>query len=200
MNSIFNYANYIKWINYHIEWGMNMRIGLVRHFKVDLKKDFFMTSEKYNQYMSEYEKRDVIPNELVIDKEWDKCYCSSMQRAITTAKTIYHGDIIITNRLMEISFTARISSKIPLPYHFWTLINRIAWFRDHVSQPEGRTKTLKRINEAIDEILEQQDKNILIVSHAGALYEIRKILRRKGFTGHRFIKARNGKLYVMENS
>jgi len=176
-----------------------MKIGLVRHFKVDLKRDFFMTSEKYNQYMSEYEKTEVIPNELVVDKNWDKCYCSSMQRAINTAKTIYHGDITITDRLVEISFTARINTKIPLPYYFWTLINRIAWFRNHVSQPEGRTKTLKRIDEIINEILKQQDKNILIVSHAGTLYEIRKILKRKGFKGHRFIKARNGKLYIMEN-
>jgi broad specificity phosphatase PhoE len=176
-----------------------MKIGLVRHFKVDLKRNSFMTSEKYNKYMSKYEETAVIPNELVVDKNWDKCYCSSMQRAITTAKTIYHGDIIITNKLVEISFAARINTKLPLPYYFWTLINRIAWFRDHISQPEGKTKTLKRINEIIDEILEQKDKNILIVSHAGTLYEIRKILKRKGLKGHRFTKARNGKLYVMEN-
>jgi broad specificity phosphatase PhoE len=176
-----------------------MKIGLVRHFKVDLKREPFMTSESYNQYMSKYEETRVIPNELVVDKQWDKCYCSSMQRAITTAKTIYHGDIIISDRLIEISFVARINTKIPLPYHFWTLINRIAWFRDHISQPEGRTKVLKRINEIINEIVEQKDQNILIVSHAGALYEIQKILRRKGFKGHRFVKARNGRLYVMDN-
>lgn len=176
-----------------------MKIGLVRHFKVDLKRDSFMTSEKYNEYMSKYEETGVIPNELVVDKNWNKCYCSSMQRAITTAKTIYHGDIIITDRLVEISFIARINTKLPLPYYFWTLINRIAWFRDHISQREGRTKTLKRIDEIINEILHQEDKNILIVSHAGTLYEIQKILRRKGFRGHKFIKARNGKLYVMEN-
>lgn len=176
-----------------------MKIGLVRHFKVDLKRDSFMTSEKYNEYMSKYEETGIIPNELVVDQNWNKCYCSSMQRAITTAKTIYHGDVIITDRLVEISFAARINTRLPLPYYFWTFINRIAWFRDHISQPEGRTKTLKRIDEIINEILEQEDKNILIVSHAGALYEIRKILRRKGFKGHRFIKARNGKLYVMEN-
>lgn len=176
-----------------------MKIGLVRHFKVDLKRNSFMSSKTYNEYMKKYEETRVIPNELVIDKNWDKCYCSSMERAIITAKTIYHGDIIITNKLVEISFTARINTKLPLPYYFWTFINRIAWFRNHISQPEGRTKTLKRLNEIVDEILQQKDKNILIVSHAGALYEIRKILRRKGFKGHNFIKARNGKLYVMEN-
>ncbi len=176
-----------------------MKIGLVRHFKVDLKRNSFMTSEKYNEYMSKYEETRVIPNELVIDKNWNKCYCSSMQRAITTAKTIYHGDILITDKLVEISFTARINTKLPLPYYFWTLINRIAWIRNHISQPEGRTKTLKRLNEIVDEVLQQKDKNILIVSHAGALYEIKRILKKKGFKGHKFIKARNGKLYVMEN-
>lgn len=176
-----------------------MRIGLVRHFKVNLKKSRFMTSKEYNEYVKRYDISDVIPNEVVIDKEWDKCYCSSMSRAITTAKTVYHGEIIITDKLVEIPAAAWRDSNVRLPYYLWAVLSRIAWLRNHMSQPEGRRITIKRINEIIETILTEKDKNILIVSHAGTLYEIQKILIKKGFRGEYFLKARNGKLYDFEN-
>jgi broad specificity phosphatase PhoE len=176
-----------------------MRIGLIRHFKVDLKRNKLMTSKEYNEYMAQYDKAGVIVNELVIDKDWDKCYCSSMDRAITTAKTVYHGEIIISDKLMEIPASAFMNTKFPLPYFLWGLLNRFAWIRNLVSQPEKRQATLKRVNEIVDTILKEESGNILIVSHAGALHEIRKILIQKGFRGERFLGARNGKLYVYEN-
>lgn len=175
-----------------------MKIGLIRHFKVDLKKSALMTAKQFNEYMAKYDISDVIPNELVVDKYWDKCYCSSMERAITTAKTVYHGEIIITDKLIEIPSAAWADIKFPFPYRLWALLNRFAWVRNHVSQPESRKVTLKRINEALDIILKEKDKNILIVSHAGILYELKKILKKKGFKGKEFVKARNGKLYIFE--
>jgi broad specificity phosphatase PhoE len=176
-----------------------MKIGLIRHFKVDLKKSSFMTAKQYNEYMAKYDVSAVIPNELVVDKYWDKCYCSSMARAITTAKTVYHGEIIITDKLVEIPSAAWANIRFPFPYKLWALLNRFAWFRSKVSQPESRMSTLNRINEILDIILKEKDKNILIVSHAGTLYEIKKILKKKGFKGKEFLKARNGKLYIFEN-
>lgn len=176
-----------------------MKIGLVRHFRVNLKKNRFMTSKEYNEYVRKYDISDVIPNEVVIDKEWDKCYCSSMSRAITTAKTVYHGEIIITDKLVEIPSTAWRNTNIRLPYHLWVVLSRVAWFRNHMSQPEGRRVTLKRASEILDTILQEKDKNILIVSHAGTLYEIQKMLIRKDFRGDYFLKAGNGKLYAFQN-
>jgi broad specificity phosphatase PhoE len=176
-----------------------MKIGLIRHFKVALKKNAFMTAKQYNEHMAKYDISDVIPNELVVDKYWDKCYCSSMAMAITTAKTVYHGELIITDKLIEIPSAAWANIKFPFPYQLWALLNRFAWFRSHVSQAEGRKVTLKRINEELDIILKEKDKNILIVSHAGTLYELKKILRKKGFNGKDFLKAKNGKLYIFES-
>jgi broad specificity phosphatase PhoE len=183
-----------------IEWRKYMRIGLVRHFKVNLKKNKFMTSKQYNEYTKKYDVSEVIPNELVIDAKWDKCYCSSLSRAITTSKTIYHGETIITDKLVEIPSVALMNMKIPLPYLVWGILGRFAWIRNHTSQIEGRTATLKRINEIIDIILIEKSENILIVSHAGTLYEIKKLLRKRGFHGEKFIKARNGKLYIFQKS
>lgn len=175
-----------------------MKIGLVRHFKVNLKKNKFMTSKQYNEYKKEYDVSEVIPNELVIDNEWNKCYCSSMSRAITTAKTIYHGETIITDKLVEIPSVAFLNLKVPIPYYVWALVGRFAWIRNHTSQKEGRKVTLKRINEILDIIFNEECESVLIVSHAGTLYEIIKLLRKRGFKGEKFLKARNGKLYVFE--
>lgn len=173
-----------------------MRIGLIRHFKVDLYRAGFMTSQEYDKYSYDYDRSSVIPNEVVIDEEWDKCYCSSLDRAITTARTVYHGEIVITDKLIEIPSAAGIKTNLKLPYFFWAVLNRSTWGRNHVAHPEGRTSTLKRINEIMDVILNEDKTNILIVSHAGTLYEIEKLLIRKGFRGERFIKPKNGSLYV----
>lgn len=177
-----------------------MRIGLIRHFKVNLYRPRFMTSKEYDKYYYDYDRSDVIPNEVVIDEEWDKCYCSSLSRAITTAKTVYHGEIVITDKLLEIPSAAGIKTNLRLPYFFWAILNRNDWARNYVCHPEGRTSTLKRINEILDVILNENKENILIVSHAGALYEIEKILFRKGFHGERFITPKNGRLYTFTNN
>lgn len=177
-----------------------MRIGLVRHFKVDLKRRSFMTSKEYNEHMFNYDRAGVIPNELVVDKYWERCYCSSMERAKITARTIYHGEIITTDKLVEIPTAAWINLRFKMPYHFWAIFARFAWIRHHITQPESRSSTIKRLNEIVDIILKENDykSNILIVSHAGALYEIKRILRKKGFRGKGFLTAKNGELYIYD--
>lgn len=177
-----------------------MRIGLVRHFKVNIPRGTFMTAEQYNKYSEDYDTADVIPNEIVIDEEWDKCYCSSLPRAVQTARTIYHGEIVITDKLREIPSVAAFALNIPLPYNFWAIVNRLAWMRNHKIHPEGKKVTLKRINEIMETIFLQNEQNALIVSHAGTMFEIQKILRKNGFKGKRFLKAQNGKLYVFEKN
>jgi broad specificity phosphatase PhoE len=178
-----------------------MRIGLVRHFKVDLKKKKLMTSKEYNEHVYNYDRAGVLPNELVVDSYWEKCYCSSLPRAITTAKTIYHGEIIISDKLIEVPTAAWVNLRFKMPYHFWAIFARFAWIRHHVSQPEKRANTIKRLSEILEQIISENgaESNILIVSHAGALYEIKKMLRKKGFKGQGFITASNGKLYVFDS-
>lgn len=175
-----------------------MRIGLVRHFRVDIKKNRFMTSEGYNKYSRDYDFADVIPNEIVIDKEWDKCYCSILPRAMKTARTIYHGDIIPTDKLREIPSSAAFKFKFFLPYDLWAILSRAAWSINHSVNPEGKLRTRQRIKEIMDTILMDDAENILVVSHAGTMFEIQRVLRSRGFKGPFFLKPKNGKLYIFE--
>lgn len=160
-----------------------------------------MTAKEYNEHVYNYDRAGVIPNELVVDSYWEKCYCSSMTRAIITAKTIYHGEIIVSDKLVEVPTASWINLKFRMPYHFWAIFARFAWIRHYASQPEARAITIKRLTEILDQIFSENaaDSNILIVSHAGALYEIKKMLRKKGFKGKGFITANNGQLYIFDS-
>ena len=76
----------------------------------------------------------------------------------------------------------------------------MSWIRNHPSQPEIRSLTKVRVKNILDEIIANatEEDNILIVSHAGIMYSIRKELERRGFKGDKFLKAENGKLYLYE--
>jgi broad specificity phosphatase PhoE len=87
---------------------------------------------------------------------------------------------------------------IKIPYHIWAWLNHIAWFRNHISHPEGREITVRRLNEIMSVIMKQKNKNILVVSHAGTMFELQNILKKAGFVGKTFIKAKNGRLYIFE--
>jgi len=89
-------------------------------------------------------------------------------------------------------------TNINLPFILWTILGRSAWFFSHKSQSEKHIDTKKRANDFISDILTDDKKNILIVSHGALMWYLRKALLSKGFTGPKFRKAKNGYLYVFE--
>lgn len=176
-----------------------MKIGLVRHFKVDIKPKKYMNSEEYNEYAKLYNLSPVIPNEFFAGNHSFKvCYCSDLSRAITTANTIYKGKIIVTEKLREIPVAARFKVKKKFRLRWWDITSRIAWSFNHPSQPEGKKDTIKRINEFLDEIEKLHEDNVLIVCHAALMYSMRKELIKRGYKGDKFLRAKNGTLYVFD--
>ncbi|MBU3206618.1 histidine phosphatase family protein [Clostridium algidicarnis] len=178
-----------------------MKIGLVRHFKVNIEHKKYMNSTEYNEYANRYNISEVFEKKVDLGNvTWNKCYCSNLSRAIFTAKSIYKGDIIVTESLREIQTLSRFNTRLPLHYYLWDVIGRVSWIRNHPSQPEIRSLTKVRVKNILDEIIANatEEDNILIVSHAGIMYSIRKELERRGFKGDKFLKAENGKLYLYE--
>ncbi len=67
-----------------------MKLGLVRHYKVITNGKYFLTSKEFEQIMFNYDVAPVKENGLRINSDdWDICYCSILQRAITTADSIF---------------------------------------------------------------------------------------------------------------
>lgn len=178
-----------------------MKIGIVRHFKVNCPAPKFMNSDEFIEYQNNYDIESVIKNEVNLDeKMWSVCYCSTLPRAVTTAESIYHGKIIKTDLLREVPMSPRRKTKHRLPWFWWNVDARLAWTQNHKSQKEGSAETQKRVKKFLEMINFESNQNILIVSHGFVTFTLVRKLKKLGFKGEIPIHVRNGQLYVLDNS
>ena len=177
-----------------------MKIGIVRHFKVDYKAKRMMNSSDFEEYITNYDNSQVIENKIDLDCNiiWDKCYCSDLKRAIITAKSIYDKELEITDLLREVQMYPVKKSQLKIPSFLWSISSRIAWKLNHVSQLETETHTRKRAKEFLSNLDLNSDENILIVSHGFFLITLINELKSLGFKGSIPRKIKNGHLYVLQ--
>lgn len=173
-----------------------MRIGLLRHFKVNCPHKRMMTSEEFRQWSEQYEHAKVIKNKVeMYGSKWDICYVSDLPRAITTAKDVYSGHLNIDRLLREVDNAPFIhSERIKLPFEIWHVCGRLAWYFKSKSQPETREETGKRIKAFLDKI-DWTQENVLIVFHGFMIYNFQKELKKRGFEGEKVRRVKNGVLY-----
>lgn len=178
-----------------------MVIGLIRHFKVDFRSDRkYFSPNDFSAAMERYENSPIIMDSIKINTaDWDICYCSTIRRAIETASHIYNGEIIYSDLITEVPVAPFTNRNIKLPSFIWHLGGRIAWHKNHSSQPEGRSNTMKRIKLFMDAIEEYQNKKILVVTHGFFMRVFSDHLVKNGFKGKIDFRPENGKLYLFEN-
>lgn len=127
--------------------------------------------------------------------EWDICYVSDLPRAISTAKEVYSGNLMIDKLLREVDNAPFIhTERIKLPFCVWHICGRLAWYFKSKSQPETIVDTRKRIKNFLNRI-DWSKENILIVFHGFLLYNFQKELRKRGFKGDKLKLVKNGVLY-----
>ena len=181
--------------------GGKMYIGLVRHFKVNCYNKMFMTSGDFEQWVKQYDNSDIIRDKFDIGEiKWHKCFSSDLFRAIKTSETIFSDGIIITQLLREVPLSPICKTNIKLPYAFWCMSARVAWFFQHKSQIETKNDTQRRVNEFLDIIENDSNNNILIVSHGFLMHIMQKELIKRNFSGQNIKRPKNGTLYVYNNS
>jgi Fructose-2,6-bisphosphatase len=173
-----------------------MRIGLLRHFKVNCPHKKMMTSKEFREWSEKYEVSKVIKKKVeMYGIEWDVCYASDLPRAVTTAQEVYSGNLMLDKLLREVDNAPFIhTERFKLPFEVWHICGRLAWYFKSKSQPENRIETQKRINQFLDRI-DWSQENILIVFHGFMLYNFQKELRRRGFKGAKLKLVKNGVLY-----
>ncbi|MDD3224328.1 MAG: phosphoglycerate mutase [Clostridium sp.] len=172
-----------------------MKIGLIRHFEVMYPSKAFalMSSEEFKQWQDSYNTAMTKSNTLDVDKsQWQICYSSDLPRAVYTAKTVFGDEIIKTKLLREVEILPLFKTNIKLPFVVWTVLGRFKWYFSRKKIDE------KRASDFISDILNKNEKNILIVSHGALMWYLRKALISKGFNGPKFAKAKNGYLYIFE--
>lgn len=144
-----------------------MRIYLVRHTSVDMPKGIC-----YGQ--SDVELADTFPQELAEVKcrlhgtIFDKTYSSPLKRCITLAREL-SDEIIVDTRIKEYNFG---EWERKTWNEIYALDEGRQWFHDYVNtmcpQGESFAMMLRRVRNFIEH-LSQNDKNILIVTHAGII-------------------------------
>lgn len=172
-----------------------MKIGLMRHFKVNLPYKNIITTEEFKNWICKYDEAELCDYHNCII---DQCYSSDLYRAIETAKHIYKDRLRETSLLREIPMSPITNKNIRLHRLIWMISSRIAWRLNHKSQSEGYRDTEKRIRRFINEIITLQTDSILIVTHGYIMRLLKKELKIQGFKGPKFIKPINGKLYMFE--
>jgi len=176
-----------------------MKIGIVRHFKVDYKAKIFMNSQDFIDYVDGYNNASVIENEVALTKGmWNKCYCSDMPRAIKTAESIYHGEIIKSELLREVTMHPSRQTKTRIPAFIWSITSRIEWKFNKESQKEGINKTKERAKAFVQILDLTANENILLVTHGFFSITLIGELRKLGFNGRIPKNMKNGYLYILE--
>ncbi len=175
-----------------------MKIGLVRHFKVNhpLPEKKLLSKQQVIDWFAGYDRTEDLGYKAVDlgDHQWKRCYSSTMTRAIHTAGHIYQGKITQIPELCELDILHRLSGRFRLPLLVWAVIVRIKSFSknsDTDSFNAGITKFL-------DGLVTSGQTDTLIVSHWFVMRVLRKELLRRGFSGKRFKSGEYGTLYVFE--
>ncbi|MCI3922157.1 histidine phosphatase family protein [Paenibacillus sp. TRM 82003] len=175
-----------------------MRIGLVRHYRVmDDTTKLWMTSSEFARWVAHYNECEVECLEPAVDDaEWEACYASDLPRAVKTAEKLYaRGNLSITKLLREIETGPLFPSRWKLHRSLWLILGRLGWLVNHASQ-EPKAGTYARARAILDQLESNGHGNILVVTHGAFMTVLRRELRRRGFEGDKFLKPRNGKVYL----
>ncbi|CAG9621595.1 histidine phosphatase family protein [Sutcliffiella rhizosphaerae] len=174
-----------------------MKVGLIRHFKVERGyPDKMVSSNELLSWIKEYDDSPVELKEIDLKEiDWKRCYSSDLPRAVITAENVFEGEVQKMKELREITLAPILPQHVKLPLKLHFLFIRLAWMINHTSQPVSKRELRDTINVVLDKIL-NANENILIVSHGGIMMFLRKELLRRGFTGPKFNIANNGELYV----
>jgi broad specificity phosphatase PhoE len=181
-----------------------MIIGLVRHFKVAFKSErSWLTSVEFEDWISQYNSADVIPNEMKwVGTNWELCFSSDLIRAERTADLLFPGIVTRLPSLREIGLEPMFRSRIKLHYNLWLLLSRIGWFCCHRSQTESRKHTEARAEQVVTYLESHLQSNILVITHGAFMNALNRELARRGYAARTRMKMKpdNGVLYRYEKT
>lgn len=173
-----------------------MRIGLLRHFPVDVELP--RGWKNVRELMAWRERYDAaLPSVGEFDLGggcWQACLASDMPRTRLTASAVYAGEIETTSLLREPQFAEFQTGRLRLPTLAWRMVLWMSWSTGHRSQRACRDEFRGRLRTVADRLC-AAECDTLVVSHAGMMAYLAKELRRRGFAGPRLRIARYAKVY-----
>jgi broad specificity phosphatase PhoE len=170
-------------------------IILLRHFRVKdgCEKKLFSSSE-IDAWVELYDRYDLDYHDISLPKV-EKVYTSALSRAKRSAE--YLGVSYEENPLFnEVSAKAFVDTSFKFPKFLWLFLGRVYWTMGWVKRSESKAETFARAHKAVEMLLAQKEKRILLVSHGFFMIVLAKELQKRGFEGHLDSTPKNGKLYT----
>ena len=174
-----------------------MKIGLVRHFKVDVSfpRKWLLSPDDVAEWFEQYETAELIYTQSdLAGVDWQVCYSSPIQRALITANYIYDGEVLQAEVLKELNALPLMKTRRRLPFLVWAILVRMKF----ASSDDVVIKFKKDIADFVEELLDRERRDTLIVSHGFVMLCIQDELRKRGFTGKRVNPSVHGKVFVFE--
>ena len=179
----------------------SIHIGLIRHFPV--KQQFptgWKTAAELLLWRQEYDASPAIPGQADLGSvQWAECISSDMERAVATARAVFHGPSGQTALLREPDFAPFRTGDLRLPVWIWRWYLQFLWATGHQSQRACRDEFRRRVV-AMADLLETKAGNTLVVSHAGMMAYLSAELRRRGYVGPKLRIAKHATLYRYEKN
>lgn len=176
-----------------------MKIGIVRHAKVNYRNKRFTTGATFIEGLKNYDAaQTAITNLKIKASDFPACYTSSQPRAMQTAKMIYPGQVVITDDLVEVPTASFILTRIQLPTLMRKILSRIAWYLNLKIMPETRSQTMLRAERFVNTMLSENKTDVLLITHGFFMFCLKRALFKHGFRGHIALFPKNAMLYVME--
>ncbi len=176
-----------------------MKIGIVRHAKVNYRYKRFTTEITFTEGRKAYDTAQTAITKLEIKAaDFPVCYSSSQPRALQTANMIYPGPVIISDDLVEVLSASFLLAKLNLPTLMRKIFSRIAWYFNFKMMPETRSQTMHRAERFVDMMLAEKNTDVLIITHGFFMFCLKRVLYRHGFRGHVSLFPKNAVLYMLE--
>lgn len=179
---------------------VKIKLGLVRHFKVDEISAKKLSSQDYRQWLDTYDRGDVIVVPLaIVSDQWDRSYSSDLKRAIITAESSFKLKPIAIKKLREVRLEPFIETNRKISLHFWSVFGTMLWLFSKNDGRETYRATKKRINEFLDEYIEDTSEDrVLIYCHGFLIFAFQWELRKRKYKGPFIIGPKNGELFIFE--
>lgn len=174
-----------------------MKIGLLRHFKVNLKypRHILVTYDEVFNWYEKYGTADVLIKDVdMCGVEWQKCFASPLKRASVTSKTVYKGEITVVDELKELDVLPVLKGTRRKPFLLWGLMLKIRSTQSNYITQEFEAK----VSAFLEGILKNNNCDILIVCHGFVMTYMQKLLMEKGFKGKNFFIPNYNKIYIYE--
>lgn len=170
-----------------------LELILMRHYKVKIKHKGKLNSREYDKYCNDYNDMGIYEQKPPLLPNY-RLYSSNMTRAQQTARLATKREPEILDGVYELTFRSFKDSVKDLPFWYWELRARMQWFFNDKRQNELRKDTHKRLEDAL-ELLIERDEDCIVVMHSFVMRIFSAILVKRGFKGKRVLMAKNGECF-----